>query len=80
MMAKTKFGTIEPSGKTITALEIDLRKIKSSDPLAYAYGLFQGKIGKSLPKKRGLAPEFVRGWKEGHEIFKRKKDILKKVI
>jgi hypothetical protein len=80
MKRKTKFGMIEPSGKVITTYEIDLGKIKSSDPLAYAYGLFQGKIGKPLPKDKDLAPEFIRGWKEGHEISGKKKSILKKVI
>lgn len=62
---KTKFGTLTPSGKEVDVMEIDLSKVKSPDPLAYAYGFFQGKSGKPMAKEKGLAPEYVRGYKEG---------------
>lgn len=67
---KTKFGTIGESGKAIITHEIDLNKIRSPDPLAYAYGLVRGERGKPMPKEKDLAPEFVRGWKEGHRKSK----------
>ena len=71
---KTKFGILSETGKEIITHEIDIHKLKSSDPLAYAYGLVQGERGEKLEKKRGLAPEYIRGWKEGHKKY------LKKVI
>ena len=49
------------------AMSIDLSKVKSDDPLAYSYGLFQGKSGQPMAKEKGLAPEYVRGYKEGKE-------------
>lgn len=52
-------------GKIVNAMEIDLSKIKSPDPLAYAYGFFQGKSGQPISKDKDLAPEYVRGYKEG---------------
>jgi hypothetical protein len=70
-MAKTKFGILQPSGKEIITHEIDLSKVKSPDPIAFAFGLVQGERGEPLEKKRGLAPEYIRGWKEGRKKLKR---------
>lgn len=75
-MAKTKFGTLTREGKIINPMEIDLAKVKSSDPIAFAYGFFQGKSGHPISKDKGLAPEYVRGFKAG--LSERKK--LKKVM
>jgi hypothetical protein len=51
---------------------IDLSKVKSTDPLAYAYGFMQGQSRVKLPKsKRHLAPEYIRGWKDGHKKIKK---------
>jgi len=63
----TKFGVLTPKGKLVKAMTIDISKVKSPDPLAYAYGYFQGKQG--LPKGKGkdLAPEYVRGFKKGRK-------------
>jgi len=61
----TQFGTLTPEGKVINAQTINLAEVKSDDPLAYAYGLFKGRIGEKMPKERGLAPEFVRGFQKG---------------
>lgn len=74
-MAKTKFGTLDKSGKETITHEIDLSKVKSSDPLAYAYGKVQGERGEKISKAtRGdkLAPEYIRGYKEGHAVYKNK--------
>ena len=72
MMVKTKFGKIDSSGKVIITHSIDLSKIKSSDPLAYAYGFMQGQSGEKLPKKKKhLASEYIRGWKDGHKKIKK---------
>jgi len=65
MTHKTKFGILTPEGKVEKSMAIDLSKIKSPDPLAFAYGLFQGKSGQPMSKEKGLAPEYVRGYKEG---------------
>lgn len=65
---KTQFGTMDNTGKVTKVMEIDLQKVKSDDPLAYAYGLFEGKSGRKMSKAgRGdkLAPEYVRGFKDG---------------
>lgn len=64
-MTKTKFGTMTKEGKIINPMSIDLNKIKSPDPLAFAYGLFQGKSGQQMSKDKGLAPEYIRGFKIG---------------
>lgn len=64
----TTFGTMTPDGKIKNAMEIDLHAVPSDDPLAYAFGLFQGKSGMKMSKAgRGdkLAPEYVRGFKDG---------------
>lgn len=50
---------------------IDLNKIKSDDPLAFAYGYSQGRSGIPISKEKGLAPEYVRGWKEGRKKLKK---------
>jgi len=80
MTKKTKFGILESSGKEIITHEIDLSKVKSSDPIAYSYGLVQGERGNPLEKSQDkLAPEYIRGWKEGHQNFmKMKKPKLPK--
>ena len=68
----TMFGTLTPQGKVINVSIIDLKKVKSNDPLAFAFGVSQGRAGKPFPKRKGLAPEFVRGFKLG----KKKKKIM----
>jgi hypothetical protein len=70
-MEKTQFGKMDSTGKVVVTHEINLSKLKSPDPLAYAYGLVQGERGEPLPKQRGLAPEFIRGWKEGRKKLKK---------
>lgn len=75
-MVKTKFGVMAKGGKVTTTHEIDLSKVKSPDPIAYAYGLVQGERGEQMPKGEDLAPEFIRGWKEGHVKFKKLKKVL----
>jgi len=75
-MANTKFGIIDKSGKVTTTHSIDLGKINSSDPLAYAFGLVEGERGDPIQKGKGLAPEYIRGWKDGHKKYTK----LKKVI
>jgi len=70
---KTKFGVMDSSGKVTTTHEINLAQVKSPDPLAFAYGKVQGERGESLGKPESgdkFAPEFIRGWKEGHKKFK----------
>lgn len=64
-MGKTDFGTLTPEGKVKNLMSIDLNKVKSDDPLAYAYGFSQGRSGQPMSKDKGLAPEYVRGYKEG---------------
>lgn len=70
---KTKFGVMDEYGKVTTTHEINLAQVKSSDPLAFAFGRVQGERGEPMGKpERGekFAPEFIRGWKEGHKKFK----------
>jgi hypothetical protein len=67
MMAKTKFGKIDSTGKVTITHEIDLSKVKSPDPLAYAYGFMQGQTGVKMSKDKNLASEYIRGWKDGHK-------------
>jgi len=71
-----KFIIFTKKGKAITTHDIDLSKIKSPDPLAFAYGRVQGERGNPLPKEKDLATEFVRGWKQGNKKYKK----LKKVV
>lgn len=61
----TQFGTLTPSGEVKNSMIIDLNKIKSPDKLVYAYGFFQGKSGQPISKDKNLAPEYIRGYKEG---------------
>ena len=66
---KTLFGTLLRDGSTENTEEVDLNQVASSDPIAYIFGLRTGRAG--LPeaekgtRKRELAPEYRRGWKEG---------------
>lgn len=69
----TIFGTLTPTGKVENTMTIDLSKVKSHDPLAYSYGFFQGKTGKPISKEKDLAPEYIRGYKEGVKIRKKQK-------
>ena len=67
-----KLGTLTLDPSTGQAVEsnvtiVDLAQVQSPDPLAYAYGVFQQKQGKPMPKRgdkgfRKLAPEFIRGY------------------
>ena len=81
-MAKTKFGYIDSKGKQRVVLSLDLKKLKSKDPLAFAYGRSQGLQGKKLPKnKKGLAREYIRGFKIGHkELLKGYKKHIENII
>jgi hypothetical protein len=63
--AGTQFGVLTPSGKVEKSMSIDIGKVKSSDPLAYSYGYFQGKSGQPMSKDKGLVPEYIRGYKDG---------------
>jgi hypothetical protein len=67
---KTQFGTLHPDGSVTNAMSVDLDAAGSSDPLAYAYGLFHGKSGEPLPNPdseeyKELAPEYLRGHADG---------------
>jgi hypothetical protein len=68
MAHKTKFGVLTPQGNLVKTMEMDLSKIKSPDPLAYAYGFFQGKSGQPMSKDKDLAKEYIRGYKEGKKV------------
>ena len=67
---KTQFGMMGESGRPVITHSIDLSKVKSSDPLAYAYGLVQGERGEPMENRSGLAPEYIRGWKDGNKKYK----------
>ena len=62
---ETQFGTLTPERKVVNSMTIDLSKVKSSDPLAYSYGFFEGASGKPMSQDKDLAPEYIRGYKEG---------------
>lgn len=66
----TVFGTLTPEGKVTNTMTIDLSKVKSNDPLAYSFGFFEGKSGKPISKEKGLASEYIRGFKEGKKAKK----------
>jgi hypothetical protein len=62
-----KFGTLTKNGLTNVHI-VDLNTVKSSDPLAFAYGQTQAKAGVKLPSLKSkeykdLAPEYIRGYK-----------------
>ena len=64
---KTKFGVFHPDGSLTNVINIDLNRIDSDDPIAYAYGLFHGSINTKLPNKtskkyKELASEYIRGF------------------
>lgn len=61
----TQFGILTPQGKVTKSMSIKISEIKSPDPLAYAYGYFQGKTGQPISKNKGLATEYIRGYEEG---------------
>ena len=60
----TKFAVLSKQGKETKAMSINIGKIKSNDPLAYAYGYFQASSGQSMSKDKDLAPEYIRGYKD----------------
>jgi hypothetical protein len=65
----TKFATLTPEGEK-NVMSIDMSKVKSDDPIAYAYGFFKGKSGQQMdkaPKGDKLAKEYIRGFKEGRK-------------
>lgn len=68
----TEFSVMNKSGQVTKTHEIDLSKIKSTDPLAYAFGFVEGERGNKLSKEKNLASEYVRGWKEGHKNYIKK--------
>jgi hypothetical protein len=77
-MAKTHFGVMDFSGNVTITHKIDLSKVKSKDPIAYAYGLAQGLRGESIQKsEEKLASEYIRGWNDGHKNYEKK---LRKVM
>jgi len=55
-------------GKVTKSMSIDLNKLDSPDPIAFAYGVFRAECGDTLPPEntkeyRGLAKEYIRGFK-----------------
>jgi hypothetical protein len=62
------------NGKVVetNTMTVDVDRLDSEDPIAYAYGYHRGKMGDGYPKDiEGLAPEFLRGLKEsilGHPL------------
>lgn len=60
----TQFGILQPSGEVTEKMSIDINKVKSDDPLAYSYGYFQAKSGQPMSKDKGLAKEYIRGYKD----------------
>jgi len=60
----TKFVILQPSGEVTKQMTIDINKVKSDDPLAYSYGYFQAKSGQPMSKDKGLAKEYIRGYKD----------------
>ena len=68
---KTIFGRLTKEGKLVHQMKIDLQKVKSPDPLAYSYGFFEGKSGETMSKGKGLAPEYIRGFKDGKKQLKK---------
>ena len=70
----TEFGMMDASGKVTVTHTIDLAKVKSDDPLAYAYGFSQAQRGEHFEKRKDLAPEYIRGFREGQK--KRKMSMV----
>lgn len=66
----TKFGILTPQGVQ-KQMTIDLNQVKkvSSDPLAFAYGMFQSKSGQKMSKDKDLAPEYIKGFKQGKKLI-----------
>jgi hypothetical protein len=66
----TKFGILTPQGIQKQMI-IDMKEMKkvSCDPLAYAYGLFKAKSGQKMGKKKGLAPEYIKGFEAGKKLI-----------
>jgi hypothetical protein len=64
MTFKVKSKAIKKIGDS--SYSINLKKIKSDDPLAYAYGYIQGKEGKQMPKDKDLAIAYKQGYKKGY--------------
>jgi len=60
----THFGVMNKQGKVTKSMSINIGKIKSNDPLAYAYGYFQASSGQSMSKDKDLAPEYIRGYND----------------
>ena len=64
----TEFGTLTPN-YVINKMEIDLNKVESNDPIAYAMGFFDGKSGQNIDDSDDLAEEYIRGFNDGHIIY-----------
>ena len=60
----TEFGTLTPN-YVINKMEIDLNKVESNDPIAYAMGFFDGKSGQKIDDSDDLAEEYIRGFNDG---------------
>lgn len=76
----TFFGTLNADGSVTENLSVDLSKVPSSDPIAFAYGVARGrsmanddKPKSYSPKKihgsnfSGLAKEYLRGFLFGYK-------------
>ena len=65
-------GTLTPEGKVVNSMQVDIAKIQSTDPLAFSYGFYQGREGRPMGKGKDLAPEYIRGYKEGAKTMIRR--------
>ena len=45
--------------------KVNVKKVKSDDPLAYSYGYIQGKEGEKISDAKNLAPAYIEGYKKG---------------
>lgn len=76
---KTKFGYFDKDFNIVATIEVDINKIESFDPLAFAYGVSSGVIwrdkdirGKKIhgdSRFTDLAPEYLRGFLLGYKGF-----------
>ena len=73
----THFGTLGPDGKVTDGTTVEMGKIPSDDPLAFAFGFQQGLNGAKRPREGSedfaeLAPAYVEGHKLGWQVRKGK--------
>jgi hypothetical protein len=74
----TNFGVLMKDGSEGTSFAVDMEKLPSDDPLAYAHGFVTAMRGNGMSEevpKEDLAKAYIDGWYHGQRVFAEEEEM-----